>query len=178
MHSLGHSIPLFLAFVWLLWPPFSVPFSSTSFRMQFLSFVEWCLSQKWVRGINSDIEKAHFHPSPCACDPCTYGHPKPWQNLHQNPYFRKSKPQAEKLYVGTSLPCSPHYGLSLWVYCLCFLEWEVLPQGSVSMCHSIETMCLHGFLTRSSPIMEALRFNSSLTNAQELLLLSNHLLKT
>ena len=58
-----------------------------------------------------------------------------------------------------------NYGLSLWVYCLCFLEWGVLLQGSVSMCHSVETLRLHGFFTTSSPIMEALRFSSSLTNA-------------
>ena len=109
MHSLGHSIPLFLAFAWLLWPPFGVPLSSTSFQMKFFCLMEWCLSQKWVRGINSNIEKAHFHPFPCACDPCMYGHPKPWKSLHHNPSFSKSKPQVRKLRFGTSLPYSPHF---------------------------------------------------------------------
>ncbi|KAL6322047.1 hypothetical protein AAG906_003191 [Vitis piasezkii] len=95
MHSLGHSIPLFLAFAWLLWPPFGVPLSSTSFQMKFFCFMEWCLT--------------HFHPFPRACDPCMYGHPKPWKSLHHNPSFSKSKPQVRKLRSGTSLPYSPHF---------------------------------------------------------------------
>ena len=105
MHSLRQSIPLLSTSAWLLWSPFGVPLSSTSFQMQFLCFVEWCLSRKWVREINSDIEKVHFHPFSRACDPCMHGHPKPWQSLHQNPSFSKSKPQDKKLHVGTSLLC-------------------------------------------------------------------------
>ena len=44
-------------------------------------------------------------------------------------------------------------GFSIWVYCLCFLKWRVLLQECVSMCHLVETMCLHGFFITLNPMM-------------------------
>ena len=157
--------------------------------MQFLYFVEWCLSRKWVREINSDIEKVHFHPFPRACDPCMHGYPKPWQSLHQNPSFNKSKPQVRKLHAGTSLPCSPHFlNLSfskpknLWVLYLGLLFMLSKVKGAAPR------MCIDVPFSRNyvptwvfyhiKSYDEALRFNSSLTNVQGLLLLSIYLLKT